>query len=55
VLALGWAFHAAWDAALHKLTAAPFVPDWYPLVCLSFDLVLAGYIIVSFKRSGTGD
>jgi hypothetical protein len=54
-LALGWALHAAWDAFLHKLSDAPFVPGWYPLVCLSFDLVLALYILMSFKRSRAGD
>jgi hypothetical protein len=51
ILALGWALHAAWDAILHKLTEAAFVPQWYPLVCLSFDLFLAGYIIVRARRN----
>jgi hypothetical protein len=50
-LAVGWACHAAWDLILHKLTDGAFVPSWYPLTCLSFDLVLAAYIIVRFKRS----
>lgn len=50
ILALAWALHAAWDVLLHKLYDAAFVPDWYPLVCLSFDLLLAGYIAV-YARS----
>jgi hypothetical protein len=27
-----------------------FVPYWYPLACLSFDLVVAAYIARAFKR-----
>jgi hypothetical protein len=45
ILAFAWAAHAAWDVVLHKLTDAAFVPDWYPLACLSFDLLLAGYLV----------
>jgi hypothetical protein len=51
LLAFAWAAHAAWDVVLHKLTEAAFVPDWYPLACLSFDLVLAGYIVMRVKRN----
>jgi hypothetical protein len=50
ILAAGWAAHAAWDLILHKLADADFVPAWYPLVCLSFDLLLAGYIAARFGR-----
>ena len=45
LLAFAWALHAAWDVLLHKLLTAAFVPDWYPLTCLSFDLVLAIYLV----------
>lgn len=51
ILAFAWAAHAAWDVLLHKLLDAAFVPDWYPLACLSFDLVLAAYIAVRAKRN----
>jgi hypothetical protein len=51
LLAFAWAAHAAWDVILHKLLEVAFVPDWYPLACLSFDLVLAGYIAVRVKRN----
>jgi hypothetical protein len=44
MLAFAWALHAAWDVLLHKLFDVAFVPDWYPLTCLSFDLLLAGYL-----------
>lgn len=45
-LALGWAAHAAWDVLLHGVRGAGFVPDWYPVFCVGFDLCLAGYIAV---------
>lgn len=45
ILAFAWAAHAAWDVLLHKLLDAAFVPDWYPLACLGFDLLLAGYLV----------
>jgi hypothetical protein len=51
LLALGWALHAAWDVALHKLLDAGFVPGWYPLVCVGFDLLLAGYLALRFKKN----
>jgi hypothetical protein len=50
ILAFAWAAHAAWDVLLHKLQDVAFVPDWYPLACLAFDLVLAGYIIARFRK-----
>ena len=48
-LALGWASHVLWDIILHMNDSIQFVPDWYPPVCLIFDLVLAGYIIYRLK------
>jgi hypothetical protein len=50
LLALGWAIHAGWDVLLHKVLNAAFVPDWYPIICAGFDLLLAGYIAA---RNGT--
>ena len=43
-LAAGWASHAAWDALLHKAPGVGFVPEWYPFVCVGFDLFLAAYV-----------
>jgi hypothetical protein len=51
ILALGWAAHAAWDVILHKLLDVAFVPDWYPVVCAGFDLLLAGYIVTLTRRN----
>lgn len=47
VLGLGWAAHVAWDTPLHVTGAgAVYTPDWYPWLCVSFDLVLAGAVWV---------
>lgn len=48
-LAAGWLAHGLWDALLHLTQHASFVPDWYPVVCLSFDLIVAAYIAVRFS------
>lgn len=49
-LAAGWALHVGWDAGLHLLGAgAAFAPTWYVVACLSFDLVVAGYIAFRFR------
>ena len=50
VLMLGWAAHAVWDALLHEVPGAGFVPGWYPVACLGFDLFLAAYIV--FRARG---
>ena len=52
-LAAGWAAHAAWDVALHKLFETSFVPGWYPLVCGGFDLLLAAYVAARFAKKGS--
>lgn len=46
VLVFGWLLHPAWDVLLHLLPDVVFVPHWYPITCVSFDLLLAGYIAV---------
>ena len=52
-LAIGWASHVLWDVLLHLIREQPFVPDWYPVACISFDLIVAGYIAVKLlKRDG---
>src|ERR1044072_2497360 len=52
-LIIGWVAHTFWDVLLHKVLNVGFVPEWYPVGCLGFDLLLAVYII---KRvSGNSD
>lgn len=43
-LALGWLAHVGWDVGLHG-THTAYVPSWYPLACLIYDLIIAVYII----------
>jgi hypothetical protein len=45
-ISIGWAAHTAWDVLLHGVQEAAFVPEWYPVFCIGFDLVLAGYVAV---------
>ena len=47
-LAVGWAIHIAWDVFLHSSGDTPFVPSWYPGLCLGFDIVIAAYIVKVF-------
>jgi hypothetical protein len=49
-LALAWAAHAAWDVLFHPIGQSSHAPDWYPLVCVGFDLAVAGYIFLSLRR-----
>jgi hypothetical protein len=42
-LSAGWALHVLWDVALHG-RQTDFVPYWYQMLCIGFDLLLAGYI-----------
>jgi hypothetical protein len=51
LLALGWAAHVAWDVPLHVSGAAvEYTPRWYPWLCVSFDLVIAGAVVASLRR-----
>jgi hypothetical protein len=43
-LVLGWAAHVGWDAGLH-LDRQSVIPFWYPLLCVGFDLVVAGFLL----------
>jgi hypothetical protein len=44
-LAVGWAAHVAWDVGLHLDRVQTVVPMWYPLFCVGFDLMVAGFIL----------
>jgi hypothetical protein len=51
-LAAGWAAHVLWDILLHLGIAAGarWTPMFYPWLCLSFDLVIAGAILLRPRR-----
>ena len=44
-LALGWVVHVGWDVGLHLDRTQPVVGPWYPLACIGFDLVVAGFLL----------
>jgi hypothetical protein len=46
LLAGGWMAHAAVDWTHHRLQGTA-VPEWYPAVCLGFDVAFAGATLVS--------
>jgi hypothetical protein len=51
LLAAGWGAHVAWDVLLHLSGAgAEYTPRWYPWLCVSFDLVMAGAVLASVRR-----
>ncbi|MEM7370765.1 MAG: DUF6010 family protein [Bacteroidota bacterium] len=43
-LPLGWALHILWDVLVHPAGHPGYVPNWYPGVCLGFDILVAGYL-----------
>jgi uncharacterized protein DUF6010 len=44
-LAVGWIAHVAWDVGLHLDRPQVVVGAWYPLLCVGFDLVVAGFVV----------
>jgi hypothetical protein len=48
-LAAGWAAHPIWDIVLHYFgPGGSFAPESYVIGCLSFDLLIAGYIAIVY-------
>jgi hypothetical protein len=48
-IVVGWALHPLWDAGLHYLgPGRPFAPETYTIACVSFDLLVAAYIAISY-------
>ncbi|TKB43139.1 DUF6010 family protein [Thalassotalea mangrovi] len=45
-LALGWLLHPVWDIGLHLQGPGwHIVPPWYAVACVSFDILVAIYIV----------
>lgn len=50
-LASGWALHPAWDVFLHFFGPGQHIaPDWYVIACISFDILVAMYIVVKAPK-----
>jgi hypothetical protein len=55
-IAAGWALHPLWDAALHYFGPGRSVaPASWAISCVSFDLVLAGYLAMAYGLGLVGD
>jgi hypothetical protein len=50
-LAVGWALHIAWDLLLHPIHISGYAPWWYPVLCIGFDLFVAGFIVATVLES----
>ena len=48
-LALGWALHPIWDFGLHAVGPGGFAPWTYAIACISFDWVVAAYILIRYR------
>ena len=49
-LALGWALHPIWDFGVHHLgPGRNFAPFHYVVVCITFDWVVAAYILMTYR------
>ena len=49
-LALGYALHPVWDFGLHYLGPGhSFSPLSYTVACISFDWVVAAYILIAYR------
>ena len=50
-LAVGWSVHPAWDVFLHLTGPGhDIAPEWYATACISFDFLLAAYIVATAGR-----
>jgi hypothetical protein len=54
LLALGWIGHVAWDLFLHPVDVSAYAPWWYPVVCIGFDVLVAGFILGAFPIRPAG-
>ena len=49
-LVLGYALHPVWDFGLHYLgPGRSFAPQTYTILCISFDWVVAAYIVIAYR------
>ncbi len=53
ILASGWIAHVLWDAGHHVAEGIRFVPEWYPMLCITFDVVIAGYLAYRATHVGS--
>ena len=55
-LAVGWALHPFWDVLLHYLGPGhAFTPWTYAIACVSFDWIVAIYIVIAYRLGIVGE
>src|ERR687898_2003049 len=55
-LAAGWALHPFWDVLLHYVGPGhPFTPWTYAIACVSFDWLVAIYIVIAYGLGLVGN
>ena len=53
-LAAGWALHPLWDIPLHLWGPGhAFAPESYAVSCLTYDWVVALYVVIAYTATGT--
>jgi hypothetical protein len=53
-VAAGWALHAFWDFLLHYIGSGySFAPWTYAIACVSFDWMVAVYIVIAYGLVGS--
>ena len=53
LLGFGWLLHVFWDLSFHPIHVSSYAPWSYPLVCLGFDLFVAGYIFANTRPASS--
>jgi hypothetical protein len=52
-IAAGWALHPFWDVVLHYIGPGHLFTPWtYAIACISFDWLVAIYIVISYGLLG---
>ncbi len=52
-IAAGWVLHPFWDVVLHYIGPGhPFTPWTYAIACVSFDWLVALYIVIAYGLVG---
>ena len=53
-IAAGWALHPFWDVVLHYIGPGhSFTPWTYAIACVSFDWLVAIYIVIAYRLVGS--
>jgi hypothetical protein len=55
-IAAGWAVHPLWDFPLHYIGPGnTFAPAFWAISCVSFDWLIAVYIVIAYRFGLVGD